>query len=79
METDLAPVTFHCNNEECPAVMLPGFEVKLTITGGPSGEVTVTVVEAITEPELLMAVKVYVVVMEGDTDFVPDSGTVPIP
>lgn len=80
MDTKVAPVTFHCNIADCPAIMLVGFDIKLVITGR-SGVVlarTITVVEAAAELELLIAVKVYVVVTEGDTVCVPEDGTAPI-
>jgi len=56
METDVAPVTYHCSIEDCPGVILPGFEVKLTISGDTDVAATATVVEAVTEPELFVAV-----------------------
>jgi hypothetical protein len=79
IKTDVAPVTSHANMEDFPAVMLPGSEVKLTMTGIPDIELTVTVVETKTEPELFVAFKMYEVVTSGDTDFVPDDGILPIP
>jgi len=56
IETDVAPVTFHSSIEDWPGVMLLGFEIKLTTTGCPAVVVSVTVVEATTEPELFVAV-----------------------
>ena len=79
METELAPDTFHRNREECPGVMLAGSDVKLSTTGSPVADLTMTMTEAVAEPELFVAVRVYVVVTVGDTDCVPDNGTVPMP
>jgi hypothetical protein len=81
MDTEVAPVTSHCNTDEFPATMLVGLDIKL-IMAGRSGVVltrTITVVEARAEPELFVAVKLYVVVTVGDTDCVPEDGTAPIP
>lgn len=81
MDTEVAPVTFHCNIDECPVVILVGFDIKLVMIGR-SGVVlakTITVVEAATELELFVAVKVYVVVTVSDTDCVPEDGTAPMP
>lgn len=81
METEVAPVTFHCNIDECPVVMLVGFDIKLVMIGR-SGVVlarTITVVDAATELELFIAVTVYVVVAVGDTDCVPEGSTAPMP
>ena len=75
----MAPDTSHCNIEECPGVMLAGFDIKLTTTGSPVADLTMTMAEAVAEPELFVAVTVYVVVTVGDTDCVPDNGTVPMP
>lgn len=47
--------------------------------GCPVCGITVTVTEAVTEPELLVAVKVYFLVAAGDIHCVPDGGTAPIP
>lgn len=59
IEADVAPVTFHWSIEDCPGAMLDGFDVKLTISGGPPAAVaTVTVVEAVTEPDAFVAVTV---------------------
>jgi hypothetical protein len=79
METVVAPVTSHCSIEEWPTVTTLGLAIKFTTAGFPAAGVTAMVVEAITEPALLVAVKVYLAVSAGDTDFVPDNGTVPIP
>ena len=49
IETDVAPMTFHCNVEDCPEVIEPGFAVKLVIAGRLI-DVTVTVAEVVTEP-----------------------------
>lgn len=47
--------------------------------GCPVCEITVTVTEAVTEPELLVAVNVYVLVVAGETNCVPAGSTAPIP
>lgn len=47
--------------------------------GCPVCGITVTVTEAVTEPELLVAVRVYFLVADGDIHCVPDGGTAPIP
>ncbi len=79
METEVAPVTFHCSIEEYPTLTLSGLAVKLTITGSPADGVTFMVVETLTDPELFVAVNVYMVVVVGDTALVPASGTEPMP
>jgi hypothetical protein len=33
METEVAPVTFHCKVAICPVVIVPGIATKLAITG----------------------------------------------
>ncbi len=58
--------------------MLPGFAVKLVITGGLFG-VTVTVAEEVVEPAPLVALRVYVVLVLGATDCVPAEDVAPIP
>ncbi len=57
MVTDAAPVTFHCNVEDCPAIILAGEAVYNDITGGGAA-LTVTVVDPVTEPAPLVAVSV---------------------
>jgi hypothetical protein len=59
--------------------MLVGYIEKRIITGGPLDWATVTVVEAIVDPELFVAVRVYVVVTGGEIARAPDDVTVPIP
>jgi hypothetical protein len=56
--------------------MLAGLAVKLTITGTLPW-VRVTVVVAVTEPALFVAVRVYVVVAMGDTVLLPLAFTAP--
>ena len=79
METEVAPVTFHCSIEEYPTLTLSGLAVKLAMTGSPADADTVTMVEALVDPEPFVAINVYVVVAGGDTTLVPDSGTEPMP
>jgi hypothetical protein len=52
----VAPETFHDSVLDVPPLMLEGFAVKLVITG--RREFTVTVVVAVTEPALFVAVRV---------------------
>jgi hypothetical protein len=49
METESAPLTFHCKFTGQPALMLLGLAVKLTITGTLPA-ITATVAEAVAEP-----------------------------
>ena len=59
---------FHVKVEVCPALIVIGFAVKLFITGDPPVVTpTVTVAVLVTEPALLVAVSVYVVVIAGFT------------
>lgn len=55
IETDVAPVTFHDNVADCPAVIVPGLMLKLFIAGR-LGAVTMMVADAREEPERLLAV-----------------------
>jgi hypothetical protein len=71
-------VTFHCNVELCPAVILSGVAVKAVITGRLFG-VTVIVAEAVIELAPLVVLRVYVVLVFGATDCVPVEDVVPIP
>ena len=57
METEVAPPTCHCNVAESPGMMLVGYIEKRKIRGRLVGSTTVAVVEAVTEPRLLVAVK----------------------
>jgi hypothetical protein len=57
IETVVAPVTVHCNVEYCPEAMLLGLAVK-PVTTGRFDDPTATVAVAVTEPELLVAVRV---------------------
>jgi len=79
METDVAPPTCHCSVAKPPGTMLVGYTEKRSITGSAVDWVMVTAVEALTEPELFVAVKVYTVLATGDTNRLPDSGTTPMP
>jgi hypothetical protein len=78
IETEVAPVTFHCRVEDWPVVIVIGLAVKLVIAGTPAWA-RVIVAVAVTIPALLLAVRVYVVVVVGDTVLLPDAVTVPIP
>ena len=77
MEAEVALLMFHVNTEACPALMVIGFAVKLFIIGLPSTP-TVTVTVLVTEPVLLVAVSVYVVVVAGYIS-TPKGGAVPTP
>lgn len=66
IETEVAPVTFHDNEADCPSVIVPGLALKLLIAG-LLGAVTVTVAQAREEPDKLEAVSVYSVVLPGFT------------
>jgi hypothetical protein len=79
IEIDVAPVTCHCKVAEPPRGMTAGLAEKLTINGCPVTTITVNVTEAVTEPASLVAVKVYVLVLAGDTCSCPAGATVPIP
>jgi hypothetical protein len=52
----VAPVTFHCNVEEPPAVMLIGLPEKLFISGTPDAGFTITVADEFDNPYKLDAV-----------------------
>ena len=62
----VAPVVDQFSELVAPAVMLEGLATKEVMTGEP-GTVTVTVAVLVTEPALLVAVSVYVVVADGET------------
>ena len=64
-------MTDHDNTEELPEVTVVGLAVKLVITG-TFVPLTVTVAVAVTEPTLLVAVSVYVIVADGVTVYVPE-------
>jgi hypothetical protein len=51
----------------------------LNVAAGVGLLPTVTVTDCVTDPALLVAVSVYVVVVVGDTVRVPDAATVPMP
>ncbi len=57
IEIVTAPVTTHCRVEDCPAPIVPGVAVKLVITGTLEA-FTLTTVVAVTDPPLLVAVRV---------------------
>jgi hypothetical protein len=69
IETEVAPSTFHDNVDDPPAKIFLGLAEKLGL---------IIVTEAITEPEPLVAVSVYIAAA-GDTNCVPDAATTPIP
>lgn len=77
METEVAPVTFHDNVADCPAVIVPGLELKL-LMAGLLGAATIMVAHAREEPDKLEAVSVYSVVSSGFTACEPLDDTVPI-
>jgi len=58
METEVAPVTFHCNIEEPPEVTIFGVAEKLKIAGTPEGGLTTTVASEVVKPYKLVAVSV---------------------
>ena len=58
------PVTDQPSVLDCPEVMLAGVAAKLVILGALP---TVTVAVAVTDPNVLVAVRLYVVVVDGDT------------
>ena len=58
METEVAPITFHCSIDEPPGVMLLGFADKFKIAGTPGGGLTTTVASEVMEPYTLRAVSV---------------------
>jgi hypothetical protein len=77
METDVAPVTLHDNMADCPVNMLSVLKPNLSMDGGAA--VTLIVTDLRTEPEILLAIRVYVAVDSGDTVRLPLEETVPIP
>ena len=77
METEVAPVVAHCNVEDWLAVIELGVAVKLVMVGR-IGWLTVTVASLVTEPTVLAAVILYVVVAVGDNGFVPEAETSPM-
>ena len=79
METEVAPVTFHCSVDELPMAMLLGVAEKVSMAATPAGGLTITVACEVTEPYMFDAVSVYIVVAEGVIVMVLDSGTSPIP
>lgn len=73
--TSVAEVVVQLNVELWPSWMDVGDALNV-ITGGPA--VTVTVVAAVTVPPLPVAVRVNVVVTEGETTLEPLNATLPI-
>ena len=65
IDSDVAFDADHDSVEDPPGWMETGLAAKEEIAGGP---VTVTLAVAVTDPLLLVAVKVYVVVAVGETD-----------
>jgi hypothetical protein len=61
-----APVTFQVKVLDPPLAIKPGVAVKLLMLGNPA--VSVTIVLALTDPALFVAVRVKVVVAAGLTD-----------
>jgi hypothetical protein len=74
--TDVAEVVVQSSVEPWPCWIDVGNVLRVT-TGGPA--VTMTVVTAVTVPPFPEAVRVYVVVIEGETSLEPFNVTVPIP
>ena len=56
MDIDVAPVTAHDSVVDCPDESAMGFALKEFITGAFVIVPTVTVADAVTDPELLVAV-----------------------
>lgn len=81
MEMEVAPVISQLSRDDPPAeLIVVGEAPNEFITGGvPEVVVTVTVAEALTEPELLVAVIVYVVVAAGVIVLEPEVETAPMP
>ena len=71
-------MTSHCKVEGWPAEILDGSAEKELMTGAVAS-VTVTVTLSVAEPEFPTAVSVYTVVAGGDTVFVAEKVTVPVP
>ena len=57
IEMLVALLTLQLSVEDCPAVMVDGEALKLEIVGAGVGAATVVVVDAVTEPALLLAVR----------------------
>ena len=74
---DVALVVDQVRVEEFPKLMEVGLAVNVRVGAGVPD--TVTVAEALAEPAELVAVRVYVVVTEGETALFPDVDTPPIP
>ena len=68
-EREVAPLTVHCREEDCPASTVAGVALSLLITGAPAEEpaaITVIVADAdFVESALLVAVTVPVPVVAG--------------
>src|SRR5205823_1166841 len=65
----------------CGTSVRPANSGVTALMTGPvtTGGVIVTVTDFVTEPPGPVAVRLYVVVEVGETDFVPDANTTPIP
>jgi len=79
MEMEVAPVTCHCKVDFPPKGMTVGLAENRLIKGCPVSAITVTVTEAVMEPAPLVAVKVYFLVVAGDTFRFPSDATAPTP
>jgi len=79
IEIEVAPLTCHCKVAVSPSGITVGLAEKLSIKGHPVSEITDNTTEAVTEPALLVAVRVYVFVVGGDTCSSPAPATAPIP
>jgi hypothetical protein len=77
MVTVVASVDDHVSKADWPRLMEDGEMFADTV--GTGGTNTVTVVVDVADPALFVAVSVYVVVLVGLTDRVPDGVTAPIP
>jgi len=77
MATDVEPVTLQDTVALCPAKILPGLMLKLSMEGRMP--VTVMVTDLLADWDILLATRVYVVVVSGDTVLVPLKETFPIP
>ncbi len=50
IEMALAPETFHCKVEDCPAIIVPGLALKDNIVGNPEGGATTTMADCVVKP-----------------------------
>ena len=81
IETEVAFAVVQLSTDVWPAVIVGGVAAKETTVGGGKAALTVTVAFALAVPPGPIAVKVYVVVIVGDTGTFPPAGacTAPIP